>query len=105
MGGAYMVCGLFFHCVSDNQQKKSIALEQKSMATNSQRVHPLFVTYLSVEASAFLIATQLKKVVIQRNPVSFLIVGLGTIGAGFYGNKYYQAVIKGEHIRRFIVEK
>jgi hypothetical protein len=105
MGGAYMVCGLFFRCVSDNQQKKSIALEQKSTATNSPPVPPASLLCLPVEASAFLIATQLKKVLIQRNPVSFLIVGLGAIGAGFYGNKYYRAVIKGEHVRRFNVEK
>jgi len=47
----------------------------------------------------------LKKVFIQRNPVSFLLVGIGAIGAGYYGNKYYRAVIKGEHIRKFVVEK
>ena len=41
----------------------------------------------------------------QRYPVSFLLVGIGAIGAGFYGNKYYRAVIKGEHIRRFVAEK
>jgi hypothetical protein len=47
----------------------------------------------------------LKKVIIQRNPVSFLLVGIGALGAGYYGNKYYKAVIKGEHIKRFVLEK
>jgi hypothetical protein len=47
----------------------------------------------------------LKKVIIQRNPVSFLLVGIGALGAGYYGNKYYKAVIKGEHIHRFVLEK
>jgi hypothetical protein len=37
--------------------------------------------------------------------MSVLIVGLGALGAGFYGNKYYRAVIKGEHIRKFEVAK
>ena len=60
---------------------------------------------ICVEASAFLIATQLRKVFVQRYPVSFLIMGLGALGAGFYGNKYYRAVIKGDHIRRFEVQK
>jgi hypothetical protein len=31
-------------------------------------------------------------------------MGLGVLGAGYYGNKYYNAVIKGEHIRRFELE-
>jgi len=60
---------------------------------------------LTVEVSAFLIATQLKKVLIQRNPYSVLIVGLGALGAGYYGNKHYRAVIKGEHVRRFSIEE
>jgi hypothetical protein len=47
----------------------------------------------------------LKKVFLQRNPVSFLLVGIGAVGAGYYGNKYYRAVMKGEHIRRFVAEK
>ena len=59
----------------------------------------------SLEVSAFLVATQLKKVFVQRNPVSFLLVGIGAIGAGYYGNKYYKAVIKGENIRRFVADK
>ena len=58
-----------------------------------------------VEASAFLIATQLRKVFIQRYPVSFLVMGLGALGAGYYGNKYYRAIIKGEHVRQFEIQK
>jgi hypothetical protein len=57
-----------------------------------------------LEFSTFLIATQLRKVFIQRNPVSFLLVGLGALGAGYYGTKYYRAVIKGEHVKKFEVE-
>jgi hypothetical protein len=46
----------------------------------------------------------LKKVFIQRNPASIVVMALGAFGAGYYGNKYYDAVIKGEHIRRFEIE-
>jgi hypothetical protein len=49
--------------------------------------------------------TQLRKVFIQRNPVSVFVLGLGALGAGYYGNKYYEAVIKGEHIPQFNVKE
>jgi len=90
---------------ADEQQRKSTGLGPKFMDMSSLQVILSFLTLIFAEASAFLIATQLRKVFIQRNPVSFLIVGLGALGAGYYGNKYYRAVIKGEHIRRYEVQK
>lgn len=91
-------------CVLSNltlKQRKSTALEPKFTAMKLPLVNSVQESFSSVEASAFLIATQLRKVFIQRFPVSFIIVGLGSLGAGYYGNKYYRAVLKGEHIRRF----
>ena len=109
MGGAYMVCGIepFFAAAL-------LMLSAKEVNRPKTKVHGYELTTgiihssirsYSIEASVFLIATQLKKVFIQRNPVSFVLVGLGAIGAGYYGNKYYRAVIKGEHIRRFVNSK
>jgi hypothetical protein len=112
MGGAYMVCGMpgSFLCHS---LKRPFSPRSQPAQDEGSRIRVdhwcfhffFFDLTLSVEASLFLITTQLRKVFIQRFPPSFVLVGLGGIGASYYGNKYYRAVVKGEHVRRFERQK
>ena len=107
MSAGYIICGIasFIFPKTDLNSTQCYTTSNKSVRLRDHDRSELQREKAAneLELSAFLIATQLKKMILKRYPVSFLIAGLGSLGAGYYGNKYYRAVMKGEHIRRFSV--
>ena len=99
------VCPPFCYKSEWESKRSEASSDEGSWIRVDDRSQQKFALCSLLELSVLLIASQLRKVFIQRYPMSFLIVGLGSLGAGYYGNKYYRAVIKGEHIRRFVNEK